>query len=416
MKRLAISIAVVASACDAPPLTLVYTISNGPGGQTCGEEVRSCADMKLECASVLSVRIISPEVPNEPHVSVCKDIPINGNRDLCSIAQINLPPTDLPKDTLEVQVLVWPRSSVTDPVTGELDCLRNEVSFESGAGFPISMSGEPPAFGGRTYFHPGDRETLVTLGCTYPESVVGATCGGSDVVAVSATVNDFETGVSVSAETGDTLSLLVDEPERQGDGHVFNPNTASPLPRGTLPGPPSWGDLAVPIDLKKSACVEVIEDVPQTVATLACTNQNFPGPSDIDKPPPRSINLTGVLLSKASLQQILNALQLPAFPDEGLTIGITLESVLPRSGVTVTATPSVDDPTPIPNAVQYLSADRMSVGGTATTSSGIWVATGVPYGTIFEARSGGATSTGIGGLVKGKVTVVVLQLGTVVGP
>jgi hypothetical protein len=408
MKHLFLLTAIATSACDGPPMNLVYTISNGPGGQTCGDEIKSCADLKLECASVLSVRILSPGRPTEPHVSVCKDIAINANRDLCSIAAIDLPPKDLPKETLEVQVLVWPRSAVTDPETGDLDCLRNQVSFESADGYPVLVEGSPPAFGGRTYFHPGDPETLVTLGCTYPESVVGALCAGSDIVAVSSTVNDFETRVSVSQQDGDELTLLVGEPEPQGDGHVFNAGTARPLPRVDPGPPPTWGDTAVRIELNKSACVEVIEDVPQTVATLRCTDQNF----EDGKPSPTSINMTGVLLSKTSLAQILTALGLSTFPDEGLTIGMTVDSVFPKSGVTVSAELGG---VPIANAVQYLSANRMTVGGTMTTSSGIWVATGAPYGTIFRATNGPTTAVSIGGLVKGKVTIVLLQLDNIVG-
>ena len=45
----------------------------------------------------------------------------------------------------------------------------------------------------------------------------------------------------------------------------------------------------------------------------------------------------------------------------------------------------------------------------ATTSSGIFVSSDAPFGTTFSVASGVQAASGFGGLVEGKVTIVVLQ-------
>ena len=66
--------------------------------------------------------------------------------------------------------------------------------------------------------------------------------------------------------------------------------------------------------------------------------------------------------------------------------------------------------------MQYLTPTSQVVpGGTATTSTGLFVSMDAPYGTDFRASQGEQQprALGIGGRVQGKVTIVVLQLGAV---
>ena len=68
--------------------------------------------------------------------------------------------------------------------------------------------------------------------------------------------------------------------------------------------------------------------------------------------------------------------------------------------------------------MKYLSVDGTAVipGGTATTAGGLFVSQDAPYGTRFNAIGPGSqTASGIGGLIYGKVTIVLLQLAQVAG-
>ena len=95
------------------------------------------------------------------------------------------------------------------------------------------------------------------------------------------------------------------------------------------------------------------------------------------------------------------------FPDQGLVIGIVLDYLgNPVSGLNVATTAG---------AVRYLSADRHNIILGGTSASGIFISEDAPFGTTFSATSSLHTVAGFGGLVDGKVTVVVLQFGTPVG-
>ena len=128
-------------------------------------------------------------------------------------------------------------------------------------------------------------------------------------------------------------------------------------------------------------------------------------PSRVDEADPTRRVGSGVRLSKAALDQMLAALSLTSFPVHGLTIGIVLDP----SGNSV-ANQVV---TPSAGTVQYFAADRANVGGAKTTSSGVWVSTDAPFGTTFSTFGGTPPTTvqRIGGLIDGKVTIVVLQFG-----
>jgi hypothetical protein len=402
MKLVLFSVTALAvAACDAPPLKLVYEVAQGTEGQTCGSEIKGCSDIQLGvgCESVLSVRILSPDKPEQPHVKVCQQVQLNARNDLCSIAAIPLPEKDLPKETLEVQVLVWPKEVVTDPVTKEINCIVNsELTFESATGFPIVKDGPLPAFGGRTYFHPGDTETVVTLGCTYPETVTAATCIGPDSLMVTSRVRDFDSLVHV--DDSSEVTVHIGEPEVSGEEYVFNVPGSTQLPPVPPEPPVVWG-ATVNLAIGTSLCIAVDEDTPQATTTLHCKDE-------VEGPPKLAfLDHEGVLLKKATLNQIIDALELPVFPDQGITIGIVMKDSAPVAGLSVGAELGAET-----YSVKYLSPDRKSVGDGLTTSNGIFISTDAPYGTTFRVTAGGinGAAQSIGGLVRGKVTIVLLQL------
>jgi hypothetical protein len=123
----------------------------------------------------------------------------------------------------------------------------------------------------------------------------------------------------------------------------------------------------------------------------------------------KTISLIGTRLSTTApnntLSQILHALALPQFPDHGLVVGMVLDFLgNPVANLQVM---------PTAGSIQYLTADRASttMGTTSSTSSnGIFISQDAPYGTTFRALSPLASKAELGGLVDGKVTIVILQL------
>jgi len=384
----------VLAACSNPPLKIYYELTDGET-QSCG--ATSCTDVKMECDAVLSIRIVDPSRPAVPYVSVCEPVPRDRNHDLCTLASIDLPDATLPKQTLEVQVLVWPRSAVIDPASGEIDCTQTEVRFDATNGFPIDQS-PTPALGGHAYFHPGDDQTVVTLGCTDLIALNDPVCIGASTVAVTATVDDFDTHVSVSGTVSgipglaDRLSVSVGEPRLNptGTSYVLNAADARGLDL-LVPNPtPTWG-ANVDLMFHDDICLEVLEDGPQATTAVSCDPVGTP-PFDIH----------GIRLSKVTLQQVLTTLGLTTFPDQGMTIGIVLDDLdNPSSGSVVT---------PDTGTILYLSADRTTLVAGATSSSGVFVSLDAPFGSDFTAVGPvGQTIKKPGGLIDGKVTVVVLQ-------
>lgn len=388
------------AACETPPFKLVYRVSSGPV-QSCGDASGgaplTCADVPLACEAVLSIRVVDPEDPDAPYMSICEPVQQNGDGDLCSIASIDLASTPLPRRALEVQVLVWPRAMVEDPATGELDCRKYDVAFDAVGGFPLDQL-PAPALGGHAYYHPGDDEVVVTLGCTDLIAVNDPVCVGTPDVTASATIDDFETGVSVSRTLGERLSVAVGEPKFNASAmeYELNPNETRRLDLVGSGPIPAWG-AAIDLELGTAACIEVREDEPQATATVACAPLEAPGVLVDNR-----LTLHGVRLSKASLAQILAAAGLAEVPAAGLTVGIVLDSAEnPQAGQVVQSTAGT---------VKYLNANRTGVAGTATSTSGIFISTDAPYGTDFSTMNAQfQTVSAPGGLVKGKVTIVVLQ-------
>jgi hypothetical protein len=380
-------------ACEIPPLTIIYKISDGPT-QSCPSA--SCEEVPIACESVLDIRILRPTAPMQPEIEVCEAVNPDRDRTLCAIDKIDLPRKRLPAETLEVQVVLWPRSAVEDPETGELDCKTHRLTFSLTDGFPLDQL-PAPALGGHAYFEPGDTRTEVTLGCTDLASVNELTCVGKKRVDITATVFDFDVRKSVSESVGNMLAIDIGEPKEEAGAYVMGPRDVAALAR-TVAGPdPVWGG-DVEKEFQTSACLQVLEDVPQATSAITCRDA---------KPTNEMIDITGYRMSKATVQQIVNALSLPAFPDEGMTIGIVVDfQDNPVAGQVVV---------PDNGTIEYINASRTGTVPGQTSASGIFVSKDAPYRTRFTTSLTGQTVVGIGGRVEGKVTVVVLQFPELIG-
>lgn len=404
MTRLVLVLALLAAACDTPPFKLVYRISAGPT-QSCApvdfdeDATLSCSDVPMACDAVLNIRVLDPDDPSAPFISVCEVVPQSDRDNLCSIARIDLPSdVRLPKKKLEVQVLVWPRSMVDNPTTGEPDCRKFDVSFDAAEGFPLAQV-PAPALGGHAYYEPGDEEVVVTLGCTDLAAVNDAVCVGTNALDATATIDDFETGVSVSRTLAERLSVAVGEPQLNTAAMAYelNPNDTRRLDLVGSGPVPAW-TAALELDLDTAACIEVREDEPQATATVSCARLTDPGVT----PSSDQLVLGGVRLSKASFEQILDAVGLTDVPASGITIGIVRDPAEnPLAGYVVSTTSGT---------IKYLDANRTGVVNGATSASGIFVSQDAPYGSDFSTTNPQfQTVSRPGGLIKGKVTIVVLQ-------
>lgn len=412
--RAAIGVAsVVASglaACDADTLKIAFQISGGPV-QACPSsavpEAPACGDVPMLCDAVLNIRIVRPSSPQETYLPLCEPIPAGRERDLCSIEHINLPARQLPKETLEVQVMIWPRAAVKeDPATGELDCREIDgqpVSIGFGVhGFPEEIA-PSPALGGRAYYHPGDDLTVVTLGCSDLPALNRPACAGQ--IELRAGVNELDAPLEPVRSVAPTaLDVSVGEPRyvpTRGE-HAWFPIKNLDLQAQDPQQPPVWLEAVETLELEGSLCVQVQGNQGANTPAVHCGR--------ID-PGDRALELTGYWLPASRLAQILGALSLAEVPPQGLTIGVLLdEQGGPASGYQIRTSP--DTP------VQYLTPTYQVVpGGQATTQAGLFVAQDALYGADVRAYQGDLVprAAGIGGRVQGKVTIVVLRLGSVAG-
>lgn len=401
--------AVALGACADDTLRLALEISGGPA-QACPSTAPlaapSCSDVQLQCDAVLSLRVVRPRAPEQTYLPLCQPIPRNASGDLCALEQIDLPARALPKETLEVQVMIWPREVVKeDPATGVLDCSVIDgqpvaVGFTVD-GFPAEVA-PAPALGGRAFYHPGDALTVVTLGCSDLAAVNRPACAGQ--IELRAGVTELDDPLSpVTSARAEDLSVMVGEPRYDASRgeHLWQPIKALDLQPPTPGRSPEWSGAVDALDTRGTLCVRVTDG--RSSSTVRCGR--------ID-PAARVLDLTGTWLSGSRLSQILAGLTGTSggeVPPEGLTIGIVIDDRgRPAKDYQIATSPSTV------SGVKYVDKEGSMVDttATATTDSGLFVSLEAPYDADFRALQGGKErASGIGGRVRGAVTVTVLQLG-----
>lgn len=408
MKRAVLAFALALAGCNDPTFSLRFRVTDGladackPDGVN---QVTQCQQVPMTCAAYANIRVFNPNTPSSPIIDVCQELMMAPNPTLCEVAQVNLPQPAMPVDaqTLKVEILVYPKNKLLLDDKTHLPVCPAMTSFGAD-GFPSpslvpctpDAPCEPtPAIGGSAYYHPGDTETVVELGCVDLKLLNDPVCTGASTQ-VTATVTDFDTLVSVPQSLAPELTVGVGEPDGMGTPiHYTFENAVTMMLTSKLT--PTWTAMLSPPNLP---CILVDEDVAGRTKSVRCT---APTPS---LPPPTT--LVGTRLAKSSLDTILTALGLTGFPDAGLTVGIVLDDHgNPAGGLPVTATDGNGHST---GTIKYLSANRLGVAGTVTSPSGIFVSQDAPFGTTFSATQAGLTATAVGGLIDGKVTIVVLQL------
>jgi hypothetical protein len=354
----------------------------------------------MTCRSYLGVRILDPGDPMAPYHTDCIEIPQRlDDKDICTIGGIDLGKQKLPYRDLEVQIAVFPAEVVTFDERG-LPVCPADTAYDAVYGFPIASADKvTPSLGGRTYYRAGDDIIHVTLGCSNLEALSNDQCTGVASVTVNATVEDFDDHLGVIGDEAERLSVGVGQPKPQANGYVLNNADLTPLAHNAFSSS-AWAGTADEL-FTSHACLTVLDDTPQSTSSVSCRRASITD-SSIDL----SGAHAGVRLNKASLDQILDALSLTEFPIEGLTVGVVVDGGVPVAGQIVNA----------PGAtIEYLSSDRSTVTGTMTSggpNGGVFVSRDAPFGTEFSTTSmiPPATPTKVGGLIRGKVTIVVLDL------
>jgi hypothetical protein len=403
----ALVLAALVAGCSDPTFTLRFRVTAGAADactNLAGGVATECQDVPMSCAAVVSIRVFNPNTPTLPVISVCQELMMASNPTLCEIAQVTLPPPTSPVEaqTLEVEILVYPKNKLEIDMATNLPICPAMVDigidgFPTPSLVPCMPEGPcdaTPAVGGIAFYHPGDPETVVELGCADLKLLNDPVCTGA-TTQVTATVTDFDTLVSVPGSLAPRLSVEVGAPSTDSTGTSFAA-IAPDLMLDTTTIPPTWhGFIADPPSI---ACIQVDEtDVAARTDTVRCKEAvtGDPAPNDF----------VGTRLVKATLDNIVAVLGLPAFPDKGLVVGIVLDDHgNPAAGLQVSASGTS------PATIQYLSALRDSVGGTVTSTGGIFISQDAPFGTEFSATQGSETATAVGGLIVGKVTIVVLQI------
>jgi hypothetical protein len=396
-------------ACEHPPLSLRFKLTDGTAQQCfsdTGVQTTSCQDITMLCEAYLSVRVLAPSDPIAPYISVCERIDDRAQGKLCAIANVTLPQPAMPvpEQVLEVQMAIFPRSAITFDASGTPIC---PIARFGANGLPIPFQpfcqDDPerctpvPAVGGRTYYRPGDDKTVVELGCTDLGQLTDeVACTGTRRVSVTATVNDFDDLVSSVGRTlADRLDVGVGEPRPFGDDHVLTPGDTRELMRWQNT-PPAWR-AELDVMFTSNVCIGVLEDGAQRTTAVTC--RGYDGRTMID--------LAGVYLAKTTLDQVLAALSLTSFPEDGLVIGMVIDEFFnPLANVAVSCAGCT---------VEYLNSNRTALQPNATSASGIFISRDAPFGTGFTIPATVLRPV-LGGLIREKVTIVVVQDKNPIGP
>jgi hypothetical protein len=390
MKWLA-AVVVLLGACNDGGVRFVYRFSDSDGGQCVSND---CTEIPFPCDAFVQLRVIDPADPVTPLYSFCKEINRNNDKNLCAIANADFD-TDLvlPRQTLQIQALVWPATDVRK-VNDEWICPPGaDVLFDGARGFPAQGNSPSPAAGGSTYFGPDDEVAVIEIDCTNL-ALSNNTCAQDETIPVTSTVIDFDTRLSVASGTiAGRYTVAVGEPTlRDPDENIWQlPNTSLDglsLVDPDAPGPTWTGEIDhAP---QNAICVRVTDTgAIETTSTIQC----------VSVPTTDTYILQGVTIKRSTLDDIRSALG-TSLPGTGMTIGLVLDqNFLPFQGASVTGAADI----------RYLSEDRMTFTGVATSANGIFVSTSADFRTLFSVNFPQGMASAIGGAVEGTVTVVILQ-------
>jgi hypothetical protein len=391
MKYLVVVVALAACGNPQPQLRIDFA---GKAPQSC--ETTKCDEVPLNCDAVMGIRVFDARTTDHDHPlhEQCTLIPRTSGANLCAYRNVTMDAVDLPLEDLEIQVAVYPLSRVAYDETTHIYTCPPPVPYGEATNLPIEQA-PTPALGGRAFYHPGDTDVSVVLGCTDLAAInKDPSCVAAEGALITATVSDFTTRQPVeNGQTGASLlRVAIGEPRAFDTMYVLNPVDELELHLVKDSAPPSWTAKLEQL-FNKYICLDVLEIGPEVTPVIQCTTVE-------DRP---QIDLHGIRLHRNDLNNLLQALNstgIRSFPEDGLTIGIVLDQASAGAADYVVDTGQQ-------GTVTYLSGPT-TFGGSKTSKTGIFVSTDAPFGTRFTTTGARPTRPAIGGKVAGKVTVVIL--------
>ncbi|HLU67728.1 MAG TPA: hypothetical protein VKZ63_15700 [Kofleriaceae bacterium] len=382
---------------DLGPFAIHLALDTTSEGSLCRSA--RCQDYGMSCGAVLSTRIRDTENGDVLVANSCEEVPPSAT--LCGLSG---PPSqtffNIPPHRLRIEVAAWRRDVLTPNPGQALSCPDGDLFTLQGTVRPDFAP--QPAFAGAAYFDAGseDKVAEIRLSCSDPDQLDLGECGLTRTTLVRVGVEDIETALDITSRQAQNLTVGVAEPRPMPDGQggtrvVIDGGDTIALSLVDGPVPSFANEVEGPFG--ETMCAVIVDLTPQSTAAVGCGTFP-PGESPID--------LRGVLVAKSTLDQILAAMDRTSFPPDGLVVGRVVDHTgAPLSQVAVT---------PSSGTVEYLSPDRSALIGAETSSSGLFIARDVPFGSTWTAihsvdgrREEGELRAG---LVSGKVTPLIIRM------
>ena len=388
---------------DLAPLPIGLEFRTELPGQ-CPSEC--CSAYGLDCGAVVSVRLFpgdsDPLTSSSPLNESC--VRVDSASDLCALKAAGLELGNIPAERVRIEVAIWSPEDVTDA------CPSGPM-FDLG-GLPLTTFAPQPAFAGSRVVDAGDGElslASIELAC-FDSNPLGK-CGGGETD-VSADIDDLDTLLFAPALAASNLRVSVGVPEAQPgtEGEtVFVIDAADDYALElirTVPVPEFSATVAT--SFTDTACLLVLDVAPQSTTAVTCSAVES---SEME------LQLTGYLVGKPRVDQLLALLGEASFPTSGLVVGRVVDDIMqPSDNVFISAeTPGGGLAT-----VLYISEDFTTVSTIGPTAShGFFVSDDAPFGTSWTAQHIDGRREAISprtGLIQGKVTALVVPLAIAVAP
>jgi hypothetical protein len=383
-------------------------LDNQGEDRSCDEAI-TCADFELLCDATVGIWI--RELPGATAgadaglapliASQCVQVPGRGGQTLCALSTIAVEFENVPRRRGAIEIAVWPTGEIDGSLT---EC--PELAFNSAGRVRTPSAAPVPAFARRAFFDFGgdDPVATVALACEDPDGVRADSCLPRET-AVRAQVSDLDLLFSVNLAQARNLNASVGQVTPAAQPGRFEISQAETTRLLLESGP----DMTAPVftatignllDPSDDVCLILLDQVnPTPRSTVTC--------APVTDPPPREVDLFGYMLANDDLDKMLAAAGLDGVPDAGIVVGRVISGVAPLEGATVSSSLGA-------TGLFYLNDDLSSAAGlTATSASGYFVATGVPYPSEWTAsRRGykGPAPAPRGGVLDQRITVLVVQL------
>jgi hypothetical protein len=370
---------------------------------TGGDATTTCGDIAVTCDAHALVRIVPDEPGGLPYYSQC--VALVGAADACALAELPIVPSQpIPNQMVRVQVAVWSDEQLRGRAVGPDGCPEDVQFLLNGRPNPNIQDPQlVPALGGEIYFPVGDRyEARVPLSCVRHDLLAQEACREKPII--RATVREPLSFGAVQPEVADEIDVRFGEAMEDGEGG-WDLDDVEELVRPAGASDAVWsnrliGELPDPV-----ACVEVL--LRETRATLAATCQASSAAAVSDN----QLALTGFVVRKALVAELLHALRLDDVPTTGLVLGLVIDHRnRPVAGARVGVTPS--------STIVYPSADFERADLDATSATGIFLSTTAAFDSTWSAIDvSGVADDGSarGGLIGDHVSVVLVRLNEPIG-